>query len=423
MAGHSQGFTDVVHWDMELFVHIRRLSVQARLSGLGICLTALLSVVVLTSKEAGSSPVREVERLRVEAHALYTSKRYAEAVDTFTKALAYQKPTYEFELLLYRGGAYGQLNQMELALTDINRAITIRPNSPLGYVQRATVYSKLNQDSLALQDINYAIQLEPTRGDSYWMRGSILKGFNLLDEALVDFSKAIELGVTNPKIYQERGYVFEQLGQYQKALFNYNLALETEPSDPIGLLRRGWIYQCLGNFDKAIKDFDLILSQNPDDEEARVQRANVYLLTGQFELALADYQYAEAHGFTNEYLPIGLSYVYYRLGNPAKAIEVNERAFQSQDVAIKTSAYFQQGIFYLRQANLPAATRAMEEGILLTQESLTLTSLDMAIEDLKAMEPLEDRLRKPIWELLTQARTALASKARRDPQACQKSKI
>ena len=104
----------------------------------------------------------------------------------------------------YRGVAYAQLGEYQLALTDLDKAIEIEPAFAEAYLRRGEIYLRLNQPGAAESDHHKVVQLStdeiqgwgedhPTLGHIYFRRASAYQRLGHYDEALADYEKVIAL--------------------------------------------------------------------------------------------------------------------------------------------------------------------------------------------------------------------------------------
>ena len=91
-----------------------------------------------------------------------------------------------------RGDIYSKEENLEAALADYTKAITLDPESFEGYVNRGVVYFKGKMYVEAIEDYNKAEKLKPNFDKVYLNRGVCYKSLNNFEAALKDFNKVIE---------------------------------------------------------------------------------------------------------------------------------------------------------------------------------------------------------------------------------------
>ena len=102
----------------------------------------------MTTKMASAQ--QRVEELKTLGKKHYASKRFKEAIDAFTAALALDPR----EKTLYgnRSAAYCKLEMHEEALADADKAVSLDDQNPRAYMRRATAFFELGQLHHALVD-------------------------------------------------------------------------------------------------------------------------------------------------------------------------------------------------------------------------------------------------------------------------------
>ena len=103
----------------------------------------------------------------------------------------YSLPYYRRAILLNNFG--GEDNDYYSCISDLTRAIELKPDAPEYYSLRATCKSGLNDFNSAIQDISKAIKLDPSKADYWHSRGRYKKKLDDLYGAIADFSVAIEI--------------------------------------------------------------------------------------------------------------------------------------------------------------------------------------------------------------------------------------
>lgn len=110
-----------------------------------------------------------------------------------------------------RAAAYFAKNELDKALTDLNKAITIR-QAPEFYFQRGMVNMSMRSLDAAKADMGQVMKLKPDFSPPYLMRGLISYNSAEYAEALPFFDGAIQ---RNPTYYQAlfaRGATKKKLG-------------------------------------------------------------------------------------------------------------------------------------------------------------------------------------------------------------------
>ena len=116
----------------------------------------------------------------------------------------YQKEAYNPPTSFTSG--YGQLYQHDFlaAVSLLSESISLNPNIPEAYYNRAFAYAKSNSIDKAIKDLGTAIDKRPAYAEAYYNRAILKLWLNDIDGARSDLSKAGELGIEMAyKIIQE----------------------------------------------------------------------------------------------------------------------------------------------------------------------------------------------------------------------------
>ncbi|KAJ0026778.1 hypothetical protein NQD34_017778 [Periophthalmus magnuspinnatus] len=191
---------------------------------------------------------------------------YDEAIKHFSLLL--QSDPELVSAIYGRGIAYGKkslqdIKNADLALYELNRVITLEPNWPEVYEQRAEILSPLGRISEALTDLTKAISLQPS-ARLYRHRGTLLFISEDYVAAMEDFQQSLELKKNQPIAMLYKGLTFFHRGLLKEAIETFKEALKLK-SDFIDAYKSlGQAYRELGDFESAMESFQkaLMLNQN-----------------------------------------------------------------------------------------------------------------------------------------------------------------
>ncbi|XP_037393647.1 tetratricopeptide repeat protein 13 isoform X2 [Pygocentrus nattereri] len=260
------------------------------------CETAVLQLEDPDCEEGSSPPCESVfslnaEKILSQARLFVEQRRFPFPVDDHNtnEELAigyvlignglYDEAIKHFSLLLQgdpelvsamygRGIAYGKkslqdIKNADLALYELSRVITLEPNRPEVYEQRAEILSPLGRISEALSDLTKAIQLQPS-ARLYRHRGTLLFISEDYVAAMEDFQQSLELKRNQPIAMLYKGLTFFHRGLLKEAIETFKEALKLK-SDFIDAHKSlAQAYRELGDFDNAMESFQkaLLLNQN-----------------------------------------------------------------------------------------------------------------------------------------------------------------
>jgi tetratricopeptide (TPR) repeat protein len=168
-------------------------------------------------------------------------------------ALQVTKNNYKVHNFL--GVTYAGLGQNQLAISNYNKAIHLKPDYADAYNNRGNAYGELGQYQRAIDDYNEAIRLNPNSAKAYYNRGGV--AFNKLGQyqrAIEDFNKAIRLNPELVMAYEGEGAAYCKLGRYQRAIEDFNEAIRLKQDDTFAFGLRGTAYLMQGNKKQSCRD-------------------------------------------------------------------------------------------------------------------------------------------------------------------------
>jgi len=156
---------------------------------------------------------------------------YRGAIEAYTKAI--ESDSLNFPAWFHRGTAHEQLNELDLALADYDRAVGIAPGFSLAYHYRGHVHSHLAAADLAVADYDRALASA--------------------GEAVVD-AHGMMLQVDKASVYYDRGNAYFRLGKYEPAIASYDSSLMLAPKLAAAYNNRGVSRLKLGDRAGACSD-------------------------------------------------------------------------------------------------------------------------------------------------------------------------
>ncbi|XP_037676786.1 tetratricopeptide repeat protein 13 isoform X2 [Choloepus didactylus] len=200
------------------------------------------------------------------AYVLIGSGLYDEAIRHFSTML--QEEPDLVSAIYGRGIAYGKkglhdIKNAELALFELSRVITLEPDRPEVFEQRAEILSPLGRINEAVNDLTKAIQLQPS-ARLYRHRGTLYFISEDYATAYEDFQQSLELNKNQPIAMLYKGLTFFHRGLLKEAIESFQEALKQKVDFIDAYKSLGQAYRELGNFEAATESFQkaLLLNQN-----------------------------------------------------------------------------------------------------------------------------------------------------------------
>ena len=155
------------------------------------------------------------DRLLAEANAAYRSLHAAEAVRLYREYLSLYPD--RADVRVYLGGALLNLDQLQAALDEANRAIALAPRYAKGYILAGRVYSAREQWDAAQRLFETAQHLDPRDLDAWYFSGRAYYVANRFEPAIAAFERALREGAEQSRVYENLGLAQDALAQFDAA--------------------------------------------------------------------------------------------------------------------------------------------------------------------------------------------------------------
>ncbi|KAM7050242.1 tetratricopeptide repeat protein 13 isoform 4-T4 [Molossus nigricans] len=215
------------------------------------------------------------------AYVLIGSGLYDEAIRHFSTML--QEEPDLVSAIYGRGIAYGKkglhdIKNAELALFELSRVITLEPDRPEVFEQRAEILSPLGRINEAVNDLTKAIQLQPS-ARLYRHRGTL---YFISEEAIESFKEALKQKVDFIDAYKSLGQAYRELGNFEAATESFQKALLLNQNHVQTLQLRGTMLYHHGSLQEALKHFKRCLQLEPYNEVCQYMKGLSHVAMGQF---------------------------------------------------------------------------------------------------------------------------------------------
>lgn len=172
------------------------------------------------------------ESFRCKAGALQQLQRPEEALTALDQALTIDDHNSADWML--KGELNFAVGEYKSALLSLNRAVELRQTqkispSPLLHNNRALVALELEEYDLALKDVEKAISIDVNFAPAWRNKGLILETSDRNEESLAAYDKALELDSQDYNTWTNRGFSLYKLERYQEAKQSFEKALEINP--------------------------------------------------------------------------------------------------------------------------------------------------------------------------------------------------
>lgn len=172
------------------------------------------------------------------------------------------------------------------AIELYDKCISIDPETPDAYYNRAICKMQLQDNEAAIEDFTSAIRLDPKMfGNALYLRGTCFNSVKKYDLAITDFTKALEVSST-ADIYASRGFAYMQQGDFANALSDYNNAIVRNGLNTDWYGQRAICQYRTHHLKDAIEDAKKFLAQKPNSPEVVEMKLRAEIETQNYNDAL-----------------------------------------------------------------------------------------------------------------------------------------
>jgi len=188
-----------------------------------------------------------------------------------------------------RGAAYSRKGEYEPAISEYNRAITIRPSF---FEARVSLgWSLLERGRLAesIEQFQEALRLRPDSLEAHQrLAGAYMKSGSVV-QAARHYSAALELDPADAVLRTKLGVAWLRLGQEDRAAGEFEQAVRLGTTDPLAHASLGTRSQKDGRLEEAIAHFTEAVRLDPRWAEARFRLAAALERVGRLDEAILQY--------------------------------------------------------------------------------------------------------------------------------------
>jgi YD repeat-containing protein len=180
-------------------------------------------------------------------------------------------------LLGYSGLATGDYNRALAGFLRLDDATKTRaileyasmlanqsPENAAAQMLKGDALARTGDYAAALTVLDKATQIDPDSALIFDVRGMVRSSAGKVDGALADFEKATKLKPDFADAHANRGLSFLHAGNLPAAIESFTTALDKAPANPIALTGRGVAHTKQGNWKAARADFLAAIKARPD---------------------------------------------------------------------------------------------------------------------------------------------------------------
>ncbi|HTX39887.1 MAG TPA: tetratricopeptide repeat protein [Bryobacteraceae bacterium] len=211
----------------------------------------------------------DAARLLEEANTSYRQLRSDDAVRLYRDYLKLCPQRADVRVFL--GAALLNLNRLDEALAEAQRALKQDARMAKAYVLEGRVYSARQQWDLAAGCFEKAVALQPNDSDAWYFAGRAACEADHCQKAVEDFRSALQFAPRESRVYEGLGLAYETLGQSAEAERAYRQALQLESSSYRPAFALGQFLFKQGRGPESLPYFETALRLAPDSAEVRFE--------------------------------------------------------------------------------------------------------------------------------------------------------
>ncbi|MEW6356910.1 MAG: FlgO family outer membrane protein [Planctomycetota bacterium] len=225
-------------------------------------------------------------------------------------------------VLAYVGRAqvYGDTGQLDQAIADCDRAISIDASYAPAYHLRGLLHRQNRDNEKAIREFASAIDADPYCAPAYMDRADVYFKEQQFAKALADYSRVIDLNPGSDTAYEARGKVYFKQGDFRRAIEDFDRTIELDPCNAKTYCSRGMVYGAMNDYCRAIEDFSKSIECDPKIAWAYALRGGAKLAMGNFRQGFFDFAAASKLDPKCEYAYHGRGVCHYFMEEYEKAV-------------------------------------------------------------------------------------------------------
>jgi tetratricopeptide (TPR) repeat protein len=236
----------------------------------------------------------------VQANKALAQQQWSQAIELFDKAIA-QDPK-NVAAFVGRSRAYLNTGNMEKALEDAETAEKLDSDNAMAFAQQAIIAKLNKQFDKALAKLNQVLTRQPANAWALAQKADILMRRSEYEDALANANKALQARPEFVEALRLRARIYTRMGKCKEAYEDFNKVVELQPEDAWTLQDKAWF-----------------LLTCPDENVQDTSRA--------MELAKKAVDMSDG---TNGLVYETMAEAYFKVGDPAKAVEYQKKAIEIQ---------------------------------------------------------------------------------------------
>lgn len=225
----------------------------------------------------------------------YSNEKYIKSLKAANDALSFGE-NYRFYIRKARANV--QLENLDSALRDINKAISLRPTAEDNFYVRASLQFRKHNVSEAVDDLALYVKLWPEkkkRADKlsdHWLSVFSYRAYENYQtdtrQAISLFDKALAIDENHHYSAYWRAMALARVGSFDKAIEGMHQSIEIDPKDFESYRQLDYLLARDKQWNKIISNWNAFLRRVPDHADAYLERAGTHYHNGDQKQSLKD---------------------------------------------------------------------------------------------------------------------------------------
>ncbi len=215
----------------------------------------------------------------------------------------------------------------EEAESAYRHALELKPDSPIGHRNLASLLLMMNRRDEAEKELQIAIELDPKETSNYYNLGLIAIYREDFETAKKQFEAALEIDPKFAPALEGLGLMYTQMGDSEKAKEYYTRAVEMDPALTLASYNLAREYLAEKDYKNAEKYFRSVLTYDVDFDAYR-RLGLIYYLQEEFDKAEAEFLTILKIDSDNFTANLDLGLVYMQKGEYSNAEKYLRKALQ-----------------------------------------------------------------------------------------------
>ncbi|MBI3839170.1 MAG: tetratricopeptide repeat protein [Planctomycetia bacterium] len=256
-----------------------------------------------------------------------------------------------------------QVNQHEVAIEYISRAIKLQGNQPIYHSNLGEAYRGLGKLAEAAECYRQALSIDPSFSHAHNNLGNVLKSLGQTADAIAAYERAIRLQPDYAEPHNNLATILQEQGDLAGAIAHYRQAVALNPRYAGAYKNLGTALRIQGSLAEALECCQQALRLDPQDSETHYNIA--IILNERNETSAAAAAYLEALRLKPDYTEALVHY-----GRLLQSRGQLDDAFGYYDRAVRSNPNF--GMAHFHRANIYRIKRMASEASAGYEEALRL---------------------------------------------------